>query len=94
MYCSFVFVYSSVHYLHAVVCMYVICICLFNTYVSTGMATDIPGDFNVSVGNVTFSPSINLENPLLSGEVVFNDPVCVTSHYTLHYAALINAQNT
>ena len=70
--------------------MLLLCYCivlLVRTRVSTGTAADIPGDFNVSASNVTFSASaINLENPILA-DVVFNDAVCmcdISLPYTVH----------
>jgi len=38
--------------------------------VSTGMATDIPGDFSNSANSTVFSTGINVERPILS-EVQF-----------------------
>ena len=42
----------------------------------SGLLSEIPGDFNESISNVTFSPPINLDNVLL-GVVEFNAEVCM-----------------
>jgi len=40
----------------------------------SGSFGEIPGDFNESISNVTFSPPINLDNVLL-GVVEYNEDV-------------------